>query len=317
MSRYSEHPPACTCADCCEKRLKKLGIRSRNDRQFQDEGKRSRFSHHPHKSSTGGFSFIKLFIQILVFASVIGICLLGYFAFSHKITPSIGAISFLSTICIFIILIKLSHSRRYRWKKPSFTLVFWSGVGIILICTFAGIQPLSDYKDSIFTWVSQEYNNFSQKPPTNSTVASVPSSSIQTNRNSSSDDNWISDVRQSLFPTDEEIQSDAFKIVNDARMKAGLSPLKNDAKLAALAKEHCVNMQKLNILSHDGFDSRMRRSSYSYVGENVAEGYHSAQSLVDGWLSSPGHRKNIMDPNFRYAGLAYVDGWADQMFAGF
>jgi len=117
-------------------------------------------------------------------------------------------------------------------------------------------------------------------------------------------------------PTNEQIQSEAFNLINSARVNAGLAPLTNDPNLAALAREHVLYMIQQNQLSHDGFADRASRSGYSYVGENVAVGYRTAQSLVDGWMSSSGHRANILNSTYRYTGLVYIDGWACQIFGG-
>jgi uncharacterized protein YkwD len=118
------------------------------------------------------------------------------------------------------------------------------------------------------------------------------------------------------FPADEQIQTEALNLINNARTSAGLEPLVNDPNLEALAREHVLYMIQQGKLSHDGFYDRASRSGYRSVGENVAMGYRSAGLLVDGWLSSPGHKANIMNPAYRYSGLVYINGWACQIFGG-
>jgi uncharacterized protein YkwD len=44
------------------------------------------------------------------------------------------------------------------------------------------------------------------------------------------------------------------------------------------------------------------------VGENIAYGPKSADEVVQGWLDSPGHCENIMDPRFAEMGIAYAMG---------
>ncbi|MDE5753217.1 MAG: hypothetical protein K2H89_01530, partial [Oscillospiraceae bacterium] len=53
------------------------------------------------------------------------------------------------------------------------------------------------------------------------------------------------------------------------------------------------------------------------VGENIAWGYATPEAVVKGWMSSEGHRANILGSNFRYIGVGYVDGnyWT-QLFVG-
>jgi uncharacterized protein YkwD len=107
-------------------------------------------------------------------------------------------------------------------------------------------------------------------------------------------------------------------LVNEARVSNGLSPLLRIDTLDALALEHSQNMAKTGVLSHDGFDTRAdsieRSLGSSYVGENVAMGYESAKAFVDGWLNSPGHRANIMNPSYRRTGIGYYKSYATQIF---
>jgi uncharacterized protein YkwD len=53
---------------------------------------------------------------------------------------------------------------------------------------------------------------------------------------------------------------------------------------------------------------RARRVGYrgSYVGENIAFGFLSAASLMQGWMDSPGHRANILQTNYTEIGVAAV-----------
>jgi uncharacterized protein YkwD len=53
-------------------------------------------------------------------------------------------------------------------------------------------------------------------------------------------------------------------------------------------------------------------------GENIAQGYGSAQSVVAAWMASPGHRANILNPAYHYMGLGYVaagNWWCQQFLA--
>ena len=46
--------------------------------------------------------------------------------------------------------------------------------------------------------------------------------------------------------------------------------------------------------------------SYRTAGENIAMGYQSAQSVVNGWMNSPGHRANILNPSFEQLALEHI-----------
>ena len=109
-----------------------------------------------------------------------------------------------------------------------------------------------------------------------------------------------------------------FSLVNEARVGNGLSPLVRVDTLDALALEHSQDMAKTGILSHDGFETRAdtieRSLGSSYVGENVAMGYESANAFVNGWLASPGHKANIMNPSYCRTGIGYYESYATQIF---
>jgi uncharacterized protein YkwD len=70
-------------------------------------------------------------------------------------------------------------------------------------------------------------------------------------------------------------------------------------------------MADKDYFSHDSQDGRsmvdrINATGYSWstVGENIAAGYDTVQSVVDGWMSSDGHCANLMNPRFTEFGLA-------------
>ena len=87
------------------------------------------------------------------------------------------------------------------------------------------------------------------------------------------------------------------------------------ALLEQAAQAHAADMANRNYFSHtsqDGrsFSQRISATGYSWrtVGENIAAGYATPESVVDGWLKSPGHCANIMNPAFREIGIGYAYG---------
>lgn len=87
--------------------------------------------------------------------------------------------------------------------------------------------------------------------------------------------------------------------VNKHRKSKGLSALRMNSVITSEAEKHSRNMANGRTpFSHSGFESRVKRISnqIGYVhafGENVAVGNLSAKQVVNGWLHSPGHKKNI------------------------
>ncbi|MGM9945604.1 MAG: CAP domain-containing protein [Lysinibacillus sp.] len=100
------------------------------------------------------------------------------------------------------------------------------------------------------------------------------------------------------------------EVTNVARAKAGIATLKYDTKLASVAKAHSVDMVNKNYFSHNSptgstpFD-RIKAAglNYTVAGENLAEGYSTVFHAHNGLFNSAGHRKNILNAKFKYAGV--------------
>lgn len=86
-----------------------------------------------------------------------------------------------------------------------------------------------------------------------------------------------------------------------------------NSKLAQAAQSHSEDMAIGDFFSHTGSDgstvaNRVTETSYSWrtVGENIYAGYTEAERAMTAWLESPGHCRNIMDPDFKEVGMAVV-----------
>jgi uncharacterized protein YkwD len=92
---------------------------------------------------------------------------------------------------------------------------------------------------------------------------------------------------------------------------AATSPLAWHCSLEAAAQIHSTDMADNNFFSHTGSDGsnagqRISATGYSWRawGENIAAGYATVESVVTGWLDSPGHCGNIMNPIVTEMGAA-------------
>jgi len=105
---------------------------------------------------------------------------------------------------------------------------------------------------------------------------------------------------------------DVLERVNAERSARGLGPLTYDERLVLAAQRHSDDQALRGQMSHTGGDGstlvvRIDRVGYSWsrLGENVAFGFPDAASVVDAWMSSPGHRANILSANTQFGlGLA-------------
>lgn len=95
------------------------------------------------------------------------------------------------------------------------------------------------------------------------------------------------------------------KVFNAAR------PVRWNEALAEASREHAEDMARHNYFSHNGRDGsdpaeRVERAGYDYrsTGENIAAGQMSPEDVVAGWVKSPQHCANLMDPRFTEMGAA-------------
>lgn len=101
-------------------------------------------------------------------------------------------------------------------------------------------------------------------------------------------------------------------LTNQFRAANGLAPLQLNIELDAAALGHSQEMALNDYFDHNGLNgttpaSRMNQVGYSssMYGENIAAGYDTPEEVVQGWIDSPGHRANLLNPSFTEVGIGY------------
>jgi uncharacterized protein YkwD len=108
------------------------------------------------------------------------------------------------------------------------------------------------------------------------------------------------------------LAADVIARTNAAREEAGCAPVKVDERLRSIAQEHASDMARHGYLEHEDRDGtssgeRIGSAGYSNVtGENLANGYASAAEVMNVWMRSAGHRRNIEDCAFTHIGVGYA-----------
>ncbi len=116
------------------------------------------------------------------------------------------------------------------------------------------------------------------------------------------------------IPTDlRGLERETERRVNEARREHGLAPLSTSRKLQAVARAHSEDMARSGYFSHRSPDGvgpadrfRARGIAYRKVAENIAENRGAEDTVaaaVEGWMRSPGHRANILDPEVTETGV--------------
>jgi uncharacterized protein YkwD len=113
----------------------------------------------------------------------------------------------------------------------------------------------------------------------------------------------------------DRVRAEMLARVNAVRKKAGLQPLRSNSRLDLAAQRHAEDMLARNYFAHGSPEKktvRDRASAAGYdwrkIGENIAEGQFSVDEVMDTWMNSPGHRKNILDPDFKELGVGLALG---------
>ncbi|MBM4301064.1 MAG: CAP domain-containing protein [Deltaproteobacteria bacterium] len=137
----------------------------------------------------------------------------------------------------------------------------------------------------------------------------------------------------------KELERRIFQLTNEARRKNGLPSLDSDNDLAVKARAKSDDMLTNNYFSHTSPEGKTLKDRFqeekpasirniSRIGENIYMGAKldystdiktQARLIVDGWMTSPGHRKNILDPRYNRMGVGVAAKdkmcYATQIFA--
>ena len=119
-----------------------------------------------------------------------------------------------------------------------------------------------------------------------------------------------------------EVSRRVLELTNQARARArrcgptpfaAVAPLTLNARLSHVARLYAQDMAAFGYMDHTGHDgsspaARITRGGYRWreVGENLASGIMTPEEVVAGWLASPDHCANLMDPLYREMGVAFA-----------
>ena len=135
-------------------------------------------------------------------------------------------------------------------------------------------------------------------------------------------------VNVSCAASANDVQASTLSLINQARASArscgadvleAAPPVTWNSQLAAAALKHSDDMATHDFFSHTGSDGlsvsqRVDAEQYNWrtVGENIAAGQSTTEIVIEAWLDSPGHCKNIMNPNFEEVAVVCVENNGSQ-----
>jgi uncharacterized protein YkwD len=126
-------------------------------------------------------------------------------------------------------------------------------------------------------------------------------------------------------------------VINEIREDRGLDPMQMNKTLRRVARNHSQEMANLSYFSHTNPDGKSPFERMEAAGvncragaENIAKTHWDkriidgprittveklAESLVNQWMNSPGHRRNILDGDFDKSGIGIVKTEDDEIYA--
>ncbi|WP_219948831.1 CAP domain-containing protein [Salinibacterium sp. M195] len=109
-------------------------------------------------------------------------------------------------------------------------------------------------------------------------------------------------------------------LVNQARWDSGQRGLIRNPAMDTVALNWAKQMAANSTMAHNPNYSTQIPQGWNKAGENVAQGYPTAQTMHTGWMESPGHKANILG-SFTDVGIAFYESggttWGVQVFANY
>jgi uncharacterized YkwD family protein len=170
-------------------------------------------------------------------------------------------------------------------------------------------SPSTENKPSTNTDANKPVNTSESKPEVK------PDSPSTENKPSTPSGNYAS------------FQQEVLDLVNVERTNRGLQPLKFNKELSDVATKKSQDMIDKNYFDHTSptygspFDMMKQFGiSYRAAGENIAMGQKTPKEVMNSWMNSSGHRKNILNPDFTELGVGVASNGSSlywtQMFIG-
>lgn len=186
-------------------------------------------------------------------------------------------------------------------SKQSLLLVVVGVFGGIAIGLFLGFL--------LFSGVSSGVSEPAPNPQPTPTFTTIPTPTTKATPTTA--------TAPSFFPTSQEEEL-MLRLVNEVRQENGAGNLTWCPALVRSSLAHSQDMSRRNYFDHDSPDGgtigdRASDAGYRFksVGENIAFGQRDVSEVMEAWIDSPGHFKNLISTDFEHFGYADLNGRLD------
>jgi uncharacterized protein YkwD len=242
--------------------------------------------------------FYKLFLNLLVLALFGFIIWSAIKLFSGEFlhNPLTGSLVFFVEIAAFVLLSR--HTRANRWRPPSIVVTALVIIAMLIVMAFAGVQPISGYKDKFASNVSEFLKSSSNQSGITSTIPDIENAQEDTQY----EDKNINQNNIVIDDKAAKIEQEVLALVNGIRANKGTPVLVWDDELYIHSKNHTREMAERKQLFHT--DVGMPYAENCWGGEGTT--WWDANTIVDSWMNSDFHRTWLLCPNLKHIAVGVV-----------
>jgi uncharacterized protein YkwD len=125
-------------------------------------------------------------------------------------------------------------------------------------------------------------------------------------------DALTADTCEAVGPPAATILDDMYEALNTYRLEHGKTALTYSKTLEAAALAQARDLYERDFFDHinpdgatPGDRALLAGYCHPYVGENIAAGFVTVDSVMDAWIASPGHNENMLNDHYEYCGMGY------------
>lgn len=262
----------------------------------------------------------KLFLNIFIIGLEAMLIWVGYNAFTQQWGPILGAGVLIGILVVLWILISLSRQKGFRRQRPGLVKTTLVVLLLAVICTFAGVQPLVGYKDSLIEGyklraeakrieAQRELTEiiFSMPPIIAETAPKRDEPSLSHEIKGSTD---LSEMAEPSIVSEtmdmHQVEQIAFTLINSYREENGVPATVWDDKLYELSIAHTQEMADRQELFHGSGDV-IGENCWGGQGYNYYNDYDEfALEIVLGWINSPLHNAWLLHAPIRESCVSIV-----------
>ncbi len=151
--------------------------------------------------------------------------------------------------------------------------------------------------------------------------ALLPQASAQETLEARSDVNLMALAKPCVDSSRNKSREEVCGHVNKERTGRKVGGIRLDSQLSRVAQAFAEDMHRRGYFSHESpsgstMSSRLKNAGveYGWAGENIARGQDDSQEVVEDWMNSSGHRRNILNSKFNKLGVGRAGSIWVQIF---